>query len=88
MLECVLLAIRTSGLPLKPDKCPFAYKELKCLNHVINAKEVLPDPAKTLAIANFPIPKNKKGVGRFFGMFAYYGGFAQTLHAFPSHSRA
>ena len=78
-MESVLEAIRTSGLTLKPEKCRFAYEELKFLGHVVNAKGVLPDPAKTSAIANFPRPKEKKGVRRFLGLCAYYGRFVANF---------
>ena len=78
-LESVLEAIRTSGLTLKPEKCRFAYEELKFLGHVVNAEGVLPDPAKTSAIANFPRPKEKKGVRRFLGLCAYYRRFVANF---------
>lgn len=78
-LKSVLEAIRTSGLTLKPEKCRFAYEELKFLGHVVNAAGVLPDPAKTTAIANFPRPKDKKGVRRFLGLCAYYRRFVANF---------
>lgn len=78
-LEYVLEAIRTSGLTLKPEKCRFAYEELKFLGHVVNGAGVLPDPAKTSAIANFPRPKDKKGVRRFLGLCAYYRRFVANF---------
>lgn len=58
-LQSVLEAIRTSGLMLKTEKCLFAYERLKFFGHVINAEGVLPDPAKTTAIAKFPRAKDR-----------------------------
>ncbi|KAM7281232.1 reverse transcriptase domain-containing protein, partial [Ixodes scapularis] len=66
-LRSVLQAINTAGLTLKPSKCRFAYGELKFLGHVVSAQGVSPDPAKTAAVAEFPIPSDKKAVRRFLG---------------------
>lgn len=45
----------------------------------MNATGVLPGPAKTSAIANFPRPKDKKGVRRVFGLCAYYRCFVANF---------
>lgn len=75
----------SSGLTQKPEKCGFVYKELKFLGHVANSARVLPDPAKTLAIANFSRLKDKKGVRKFLGLLGcFVGKFAQSR----CHSRA
>lgn len=76
-LEAVFMAIKSSGLTLKAEKCRFAYEELKFLGHVISSEGVRPDPQKTAAVANFPQPRDKKSVRRFLGLCAYYRRFVQ-----------
>lgn len=78
-LESVLEAIQTSGLTLKREKCCFGYQEPKFFGHVISADGVLPDPAKTSAIANFPRTKDKKGARRSLGLCAYYQRFVKNF---------
>lgn len=78
-LEAVLEAIRTAGLTLKPEKCHFAFKELKFLGHVVSAEGVLPDPEKTSAVALFPPPTDKRTVRQFLGLCAYYRRFVEQF---------
>lgn len=74
-LRTVLDALRSADLTLKPEKCHFGYQQLKFLGHVVSADGVRPDPDKTAAVANFPIPTTKKAVRRFLGLCAYYRRF-------------
>lgn len=78
-LQTVLDAIRTSGFTLNRTKCRFAYEELLFLGHVVNRHGVRPDPQKTAAIGNFPIPSDKKAVRRFLGLCAYFRRFVQDF---------
>lgn len=59
-LRSVFAAIRTAGLSLKPEKCHFGYNELKFLGHLVSPDGIRPDPDKTLAVADFPPPANKR----------------------------
>ncbi|KAM7308214.1 uncharacterized protein ISCGN_011848 [Ixodes scapularis] len=59
------------------EKCRFAYEELKFLGHIVNSDGVLPDPEKTAAVAEFPLPTDKKAVRRFLGLCAYYRRFVE-----------
>lgn len=64
-LKVVLGAIKASGLTLKPEKCRFAYEQLKFLGHVVSSAGVLPDPEKTAAVRDFPQPREKKSLRSF-----------------------
>ena len=57
-LEKVLRRLQENGFRLKPQKCKFLQRFLTYLGHVIGeyGKEV--DPKKTIAIQNYPKPKN------------------------------
>ena len=74
-LQVVLQAIRSAGLTLKPEKCHFCFEELQFLGHVVSYAGVRPDPEKVAAVAQFPIPSDKKAVRRFLGLCAYYRRF-------------
>lgn len=77
-LREIFEAIRSAQLSLKPEKCHFAYEELKFLGHVVSYEGVRPDPDKTAAVASFPIPTDKKTIRRFLGLCAYYRRFVST----------
>ncbi|XP_077553254.1 uncharacterized protein LOC144168039 [Haemaphysalis longicornis] len=63
------------GLSLKPEKCHFAFQQLKFLGHVVSPEGVSTDPAKTAAVSAFPKPADKRTVRRFLGHCAYYRRF-------------
>lgn len=78
-LKVVLGAIKASGLTLKPEKCRFAYEQLKFLGHVVSSAGVLPDPEKTAAVRDFPQPREKKSLRSFLGLCAYYRRFVKDF---------
>ena len=78
-VEMVLKKLSEAGITLNPDKCEFDQNEVKFLGHVINKDGIHADPEKTKAIRDFGIPKDRKGLRRFFGMVNYLGKFTATL---------
>ncbi|KAK8788355.1 hypothetical protein V5799_021870 [Amblyomma americanum] len=78
-LRAVFEAIRSAGLSLKPEKCHFAFHELKFLGHIVSARGVSPDPEKTAAVAAFPKPTDKRSLRRFLGLCAYYRRFVRNF---------
>lgn len=83
-LRLVLEAIRSANLTIKPEKCQFAFEELRFLGHVISAQGVRPDPEKTAAVAKFSTPIDKKSVRRFLGLCSYYRRFVYNFSKLQS----
>ena len=64
--------IRKSGLKLHPNKCHFGKTSLAFLGHIIGKNGIQPDPAKIVAVQNFPIPTNLTILRGFLGLASYY----------------
>lgn len=62
-------------LKLKPSKCYFAQEHVSYLGHLISADGIIPDPDRTSAFAEFPIPKNVRGIRSFLGFASFYRRF-------------
>ena len=75
----VLQILRENKLYLKPAKCEFEKEEMKYLGMIIGNGQVRMDPAKVAAIAEWPIPKNKKEVQKFLGFANYYRRFIKDF---------
>ena len=87
-LQQIFARLRRVGLKLQPKKCIFGSQEVLYLGHLVSAKGIYPNPAKTKAVKEFPIPTNVKAVRRFLGLASYYRRFvpnfakvASPLHA-------
>jgi hypothetical protein len=75
----VLQILRENKLYLKPAKCEFEKEEMKHLGMIIRNGQVRMDPAKVAAIADWPIPKNKKEIQKFLGFANYYRRFIKDF---------
>ena len=64
-LQQVFERVRSAGLLLHPKKCQFAQGSTTYLGHVITGNGILPDPNKTRAVQDFPIPTLVKAVRQF-----------------------
>ena len=87
-LQQIFVRLRRIGLKLQPKKCTFGSQEVLYLGHLVSAKGIFPNPAKTKAVKEFPVPTNVKAVRRFLGLASYYRRFvpnfakvASPLHA-------
>lgn len=67
--------LRNAKLLLQPDKCEFLRHEVTYLGHIIGSEGVRPNPEKTAAVKNFPIPRTAKNVKQFLGLAGYYRRF-------------
>ena len=74
-LKVVFERLRAAGLRLKPGKCFFLRDKVTYLGHVISAKGIQPDPAKTRKVESFPVPTDITEVRQFFGLASYYRWF-------------
>jgi hypothetical protein len=86
-LNNVLTALGNAGFVLNAKKCVFGAKEIAHLGHLVDNSGIRSDPAKTVAIVNFPRPMNVTQLRAFLGMASFYRsftpGFAET--AKPLH---
>ena len=78
-LRLLLQRLRETGLKLQPDKCEYLRPELEYLGHLITAKGVKPNPAKTEAVKNFKQPKDVTEIQSFLGLAGYYRKFIKNF---------
>ena len=68
-------ALRQAHLQVKLSKCTFASPTVHYLGHVVSASGVTPDPRKTEAVSQYPVPTNIKELKQFLGLTNYYRKF-------------
>ena len=75
------------GLKLHPQKCVLGCPEVPYLGYVISAEGILPNPAKILAVQEFPTPTNVRAVREFLSLASYYRRFVPDFakEAGPLH---
>ena len=57
-LRKVFERCRQHNLKLNASKCALGLKEIKILGHIVSSRGIKPDPVKTKAIREAPVPKN------------------------------
>ena len=67
-LKLVLETLVNHQLYAKQSKCVFACKEVEYLGHLISGEGVKTDPRKTVAMQQWPIPKDVKALRGVFGL--------------------
>ena len=65
-LKLVITRLQEAGLKLKPIKCHFLREEVEYLGHVITPKGLKPTQKLTVAVAEFPVPKDLQGIASLF----------------------
>ena len=78
-LEQVLQQIQAAGATVNQEKCQFRKLSKIFLGHLVDATGIQPDPDKTSAIANMPIPENISDLRRFMEMINQLGKFSSNL---------
>jgi len=79
-LRAVLKRLEEEGVTLN-EKCEFSKHSIKFLGHIIDEHGIRPDPTKTEAIRNFPVPEKVNDLQRFLGMVNQMGKFIPGLAA-------
>ena len=87
-LRLVFDRLRKAGLTLKPKKCFFVQQKVQYLGHVISPEGIMPDPAKTEKVKQFPMPTDVTKVRQFLGLTSYYRRFVPRFSsiAAPLHA--
>jgi transposase InsO family protein len=70
-LRQILMALRRARLQLRPEKCAFARERVCYLGTIITCDGIKPDPAKTEAINEYPVPKNSRELKSFLGLAGF-----------------
>ena len=68
----VLDALQKHHIKIKLEKCHFFMTEVEYLGHIVNGKELKPDPAKIKAIQEWPEPETAQQIQQFVGLVGYY----------------
>lgn len=78
-LQKVFTLLQEAGLIIKPSKCQFLRARIHFLGHVVSSGTVEPDPAKTAAIRDWPVPKDQHSLQVALGLFNYYRKFVPSF---------
>jgi Reverse transcriptase (RNA-dependent DNA polymerase)/RNase H-like domain found in reverse transcriptase/Integrase zinc binding domain/Chromo (CHRromatin Organisation MOdifier) domain/gag-polyprotein putative aspartyl protease len=79
-LRAVLQILKDNNFYCKMSKCDFNKPEVKYLGHIVGRYGVKVDPAKVLAVSNWPQPTTVTEVQAFLGLANYFHRFI------PDHS--
>ncbi|POM68014.1 Hypothetical protein PHPALM_15876 [Phytophthora palmivora] len=78
-LDKLLTRLAECRISVSFSKSVFVQPKVDFLSHEVTSEGMRADPKKTLAIAELPFPKSKKGIQAFLGALNYYGRFIQNL---------
>ena len=78
-VRSLMLRLRDARLTVNLAKCEFRCAHIVFLGHLVGQGQIRPVDAKVEAVANFPIPLNKKQLMEFLGMTGYYRKFCRNF---------
>lgn len=74
-INMVLHCLAAAGLTINPLKVQFFQRKFLFLGHILMPGECRPDPAKVVALRQFPKPTKVKELQSFLGLVGYYRAF-------------
>lgn len=78
-LKSVFKKLRESNLKIQINKSEFLRKEVSFLGHIVTSDGIKPNPDKTSAVKDFPIPRTPKQIKSFLGLLGYYRKFIKDF---------
>ncbi len=79
-LEEVFEVLKLAGLTVKKKKCAFGKRKLEFLGHLIGDGVVSVPGYRVRAIAEHPMPRNRKQLRSFLGLVGFYRRFVRRMH--------
>ncbi len=79
-LEEVFEVLKLAGLTVKKKKCAFGKRKLEFLGHLIGDGVVSVPGDRVRAIAEHPMPRNRKQLRSFLGLVGFYRRFVRGMH--------
>jgi len=77
ILRILMQRLREHGLVLNREKCILAVRSLMFLGHRVTANGVSPAEAKVESIRNTELPRTKRQLRRYLGMYQFYAKFVK-----------
>ena len=74
-LEIVLSLLRNHELYANLAKCKFVQPELHFLGHIVGADGLRVDPQKVAIVKDWPVPKDRTALQKFWGLANYFRKF-------------
>ena len=91
LLRQVFSRLCEHGLVVKESKCFFAVHSLSFLGYQVSSEGLAPLPSKVSAIKNYQLPRTKRQLKAYLGMYQFYARFVkgyaellQPLHDFAT----
>ncbi len=75
----VLQRLLENRLFAKVEKCEFHARSIPFLGFILSPEGIRMDPAKVEAVADWPIPENRRAVQRFLGFANFYRRFIRNF---------
>jgi transposase InsO family protein len=74
-LDDIFNRLQENGLKVKFSKCQLFVTQISYLGYIVSKEGLRVNPIKIEATANFPVPKDVKGIQAFLGLTGYFRTF-------------